>query len=71
MAELFVADFGKTEEGVLTYRINGKKNDLYRMIEEIEVIGFTFMEPPIVEKAHKHWSVLVKILLPCENGYIE
>lgn len=64
MAAFFVADFGTDKKGITTYRINGKKDDLEEIIKEVRTLGCEFWEQPILEKTHKQWSVLLKVLLP-------
>ena len=60
-----IADFGKNEEGLNLFRINGTKEEINKAIEDIKKLGAeVWGEPFLFEKAHKHWSVLVRIQLP-------
>jgi hypothetical protein len=62
-----VADFGKNERGINIFRINGTKEEINKAIEDIKNLGAeVWGEPFLFEKAHKHWSVLVRIQLPEE-----
>jgi hypothetical protein len=69
MKGIYVAEFGKDKEGVSTYRINGEKEDLLIIIKEAKDLGFSFWEKPILEKAHKHYSVLLKLYIPRDMNY--
>lgn len=60
-----IADFGKNERGINIFRINGTKEEINKAIEDIKKLGAeVWGEPFLFEKAHKHWSVLVRIQLP-------
>ena len=69
MKGIFVANFGTDNEGVTTFRINGEKEDLVTIIKEAKDLGFEFWEKPNLEKAHKHYSVLLKVYIPREMNY--
>jgi hypothetical protein len=66
MASVIISDFGKNEEGVRTYRVNGEKVDLEKAIEELREVGWGFWAEPKIEVSHKHWTVLLKIYNPKE-----
>ena len=61
-----IADFGKNEEGVNLFRINGSKDEIAKAIQDIKDLGCEVWEPFELEQAHKHWSVLLKIHIPEE-----
>ena len=69
MKGIYVADFGMDNEGVTTYRINGEKQDLITIIKEAKALGFKFWKKPIIQKAHKHYSVLLKLYIPKDMNY--
>lgn len=69
MKGIYVANFGKDSEGVLTYRVNGEKEDLLTIIKEAKDLGFQFWQNPIIEKAHKHYSVLLRLYIPRDMNY--
>lgn len=72
MSVVMIGKFGKSEEGIFTYRISATaKDDLYTIIEEAKELGFRFWEKPVIEKAHRTWSVLLKLYIPKEMGYLE
>lgn len=59
-----VADFGRNEEGLNLFRINGSENEIIKAIMSFTDIGCEVYETFPIEKAHKHWSVLIKIKIP-------
>jgi hypothetical protein len=59
-----IGDFGKNQEGVNLYRINGTKAEINKAIEDLKELGCEVWEPYDLEKSHKHWSVLIKIQIP-------
>jgi hypothetical protein len=62
-----IADFGRNKEGINLYRINGTKDEINKAIEDIRNLGAeVWGEPFLMEKSHKHWSILLKVLLPEE-----
>jgi hypothetical protein len=64
-----VADFGRNEEGLNLFRINGSKAEIEKALQDLKNVGCEIWEEPIaLEKAHKHWSVLVKIKVPEITG---
>jgi hypothetical protein len=62
-----IADFGKNEQGLNVYRINGSKEEIAQAIQDMKDLGLELWgEYYPLEKAHKHWSILVKFQLPKE-----
>jgi len=62
-----IGDFGKNEEGLNLFRINGTKEEINKAIDDMKKLGAeVWGEPFLFEKAHKHLSVLVRIQLPEE-----
>ena len=60
-----VADFGRNEEGLNLFRINGSKAEIEKALQDLKNLGCEIWEDPIaLEKAHKHWSVLIRIKMP-------
>jgi hypothetical protein len=60
-----IADFGKNEHGLNIFRINGTKEEIEKAIYDMQNLGFeVWGEPYYFEKASKHWSVLIKVLVP-------
>ena len=60
-----IADFGKNERGLNIFRINGTKDEIEKAIYDMQNLGFeVWGEPYVFEKAHKHWSVLLKVQVP-------
>jgi hypothetical protein len=67
-----IANQGKNVEGVYTFRINATlKDDLHLIIKEAKQTGFKFWKKPIIEKAHKTYSVLLQLYIPSDLGYPE
>lgn len=66
MALIQVAKFGPDKEGIHTFRVNGDKADLEKIIQETKDIGWIFWEEPTIEKVFKWYSVLMKIYDPKE-----
>lgn len=60
----FIADFGKNEEGLNLFRINGKQDEIRKAIEEIEKTGCIVFNEAVFEKSYKEYSVLIKIKIP-------
>lgn len=57
--------FGKTPEGVNLYRINGTKQEIEKAIQDIKDLGCELWDDPYeLERTHKHWSVLVRFMIP-------
>jgi hypothetical protein len=66
-----IMDFGKNNEGVNLYRINGSKEEIEKAIADLKSIGCELWDEPYqLEKSHKHWSVLVRFQVP-ENEQSE
>jgi hypothetical protein len=64
-----VADFGRNEEGLNLFRINGSKAEIEKALQDLKNVGCEIWEDPIaLEKAHKHWSVLIRIKVPEITG---
>ena len=59
-----IGDFGKNEAGVNLYRINGTKDEISKVITDLRELGCEVWEPFELEKAHKHFSVLLKVQIP-------
>ena len=66
MSIIQIASFGQDKEGVHTYRVNGSKDDLERIIKEASKMGWAFWEKPTIEKVFKYHSVLLRIYDPKE-----
>lgn len=59
--------FGKNPEGVNLFRINGTKDEITKAILDMKNLGCELWEEPYhLEQSHKHWSVLVRFLIPEE-----
>jgi hypothetical protein len=59
-----IGDFGKNEQGVNLYRINGTKIEINKAIEDLQELGCEVWQPYEYESSHKHFSVLVKVQIP-------
>lgn len=60
-----IGDFGKNEEGINLFRINGTKVEIEKAIQDFKDLGCELWDDPYeLEKSHKHWSVLVRIKIP-------
>jgi hypothetical protein len=59
-----IGDFGKNDQGVNLYRINGTKDEIRKAIDDLVEIGCEVWQPYEWEKSHKHWSVLIKVQIP-------
>jgi hypothetical protein len=62
-----IADFGKNKDGLNLLRINGTKEEIEKAIQNIKDVGCEVYEVYDYEKAHKHWSVLIRIKIPEED----
>lgn len=63
-----IADFGKDAEGVNIFRLNGTKEEIENAIADLKKIGCELWDDPIFfEKAHKHWSALIKVQIPIKE----
>jgi hypothetical protein len=61
LATILVGDFGECD-GIRTFRINGKKEDLQRIINECHKINAEIINSAEIEHVRKNdWSVLLKI----------
>ncbi len=66
-----IADFGKNEDGLNLFRVNGTKAEIYDAIDKFLCLGCEiYDEPQELEKAHKQWSILLKMKIP-ENQSAE
>lgn len=71
MGLIMVANFGVIE-GVQTYRVNGTKDDLSRLVKEVRGAGHHFREFPIIEKVTKDiHSVLIKVEIAQEESVLK
>lgn len=59
-----IGDFGKNDQGVNLFRINGTKDEIRKAIDDLVEIGCEVWQPYEWEKSHKHWSVLIKVQIP-------
>ena len=59
-----VADFGQDGDGLNLFRINGSEQEIVKAIMNFTDLGCEVYESYPIEKAHKHWSVLIKIKIP-------
>lgn len=64
----FIADFGKNEEGLNLFRINGKKDEIEKAIQEIKKTGCIVFDEAVFEKSYKEYSVLIKIKIPAAKN---
>lgn len=62
-----IADFGKNKDGLNLLRINGSKDEIEKALTDIKNVGCEIYEVFDYEKAHKQWSILVKINIPEEE----
>lgn len=61
---VIVGNFG-IKNGVQTYRVNGTKDDLHLIIDEIRKEGAKFDDTPHLEYVRNNqWSMLLKIKVP-------
>lgn len=57
--------FGKNSEGVNLFRINGTADEIKKAIQDMKELGCELWDEPYeLEKSHKHWSVLVRFMIP-------
>jgi hypothetical protein len=61
-----ICDFGKNEQGLYLYRVNGDKKEIDKYIEELKDLGCEFYEPIELEKTWKCYSVLLKLKFPAD-----
>ncbi len=72
MPVVMIGDFGRSEEGIYTYRINTTtKDDIHTILKEVREMGWKFWDTPNIIKVHKTYSVLLKLYNPEEMGYPE
>lgn len=63
-----IGDFGKNKDGLNLLRINGTKEEIEKAITDIKNVGCEIYDALDYEKAHKHWSILIKIKIPEEKN---
>jgi hypothetical protein len=61
---VFIADFGKTNDGLYLYRINGDRKEIEKYIEELKHLGCELYDETELERTWKQFSVLLKIKFP-------
>lgn len=63
----------KPINGVQTFRINGSKEDLYKVIEDCRKNEIRFDDTPIINPLRKsQWTMVLKIIIKgWENGHEE
>jgi hypothetical protein len=60
-----IGDFGKNEEGLNLFRINGSKEEISKAITDLKDLGCEIWDDPYeLEQSHKHWSILIRIKIP-------
>ena len=59
-----IGDFGKDQDGVNLFRINGTKIEIKKAIDEMIQLGCEVWQPYELETSHKHFSVLIKVQIP-------
>jgi len=60
-----IADFGRNEEGLNLFRINGSEKEIEKALQDLKNLGCELWDDPYeMEKAHKHWSILIRIKIP-------
>lgn len=60
-----IADFGKNEDGLNLFRVNGTKAEIHDAIYKFVSLGCEIYDKPQeLEKAHKQWSILLKMKIP-------
>jgi hypothetical protein len=64
-------DFGKNKEGISLYRINGSKDEINQAIDQFKDLGCEVWDEIELEKSHKSWSVLLRLMLPNEEEELE
>lgn len=64
MGTLMIGNFG-VKNGVQTFRVNGSKEDLYKIIDECKQMDAIFDDTPnLLPLRHGQWTMLLKIRLP-------
>jgi hypothetical protein len=59
----------RARNGIQTYTVNGSKEELQKIIEEITKNGGSFAESPNISHVHKgQYHVLLKLKLPVGVG---
>lgn len=67
MAIVQVCDFGETD-GVKTYRVNGDKQDLEKIIELCRKEDATYDKPELEHVRKGCWTLLIKVKVAVEVG---
>jgi hypothetical protein len=68
VGSVFICNFG-IKDNVQTYRVNGAKEDLYKLIEECREMGDNIEEIPELERLRQgEWTVLLKIRVPTRSN---
>lgn len=57
-------NFGRVENNLFLFRINGNKAEIEKAIQELKDLGLELITKIEYEKSHKHLSVLVKFYIP-------
>ena len=66
MGFVMIANFG-IENGVHTWRINGNKQDLEKLLIALKEENANFFHDPIIENIrNREYSVLLELLIPLE-----
>jgi hypothetical protein len=61
-----ICDFGRNQDGLYLYRVNGDKKEIEKYIDELKNLGCEFFDSIELEKSHKSFSVLLRIKFPPE-----
>lgn len=61
-----IMDFGRNNDGLFLYRINGEKKEIEKYISDLKELGCEIYEPIDLEKTWKQHSVLLKIKFPSD-----
>lgn len=68
---LMIGNFG-VKDGVQTFRVNGSKEELYKIIEECREMEAKFHDTPNLEPIrHGLWTMLLQIKIPVSVGQNE
>ena len=71
MGSVFICNFG-IKDNVQTYRINGAKEDLLKLIEECREMGDIIEQVPELEFLRQgEWTVLLKVRVPTTSNCTE
>lgn len=65
MGNVIIADFGVNDRGIQTFRVNGSRKDIEKLLRECHAMGHKFFEEPEIKQAYKmNCTVLLQIILP-------